>query len=317
MRLHEHPDFRALVARVAAEQKLPEWWIEKDYYLTEILRTCASSYPEQSVLKGGTSLSKGWALIDRISEDIDVFFDPHSTVPSLGKNAVDHAFKVIAEASAQIPGLALINGSTVKRGGSSRTDTFRYEKLFPDLASPAPTIILESGIQSGRRPEEKRRISSYVGRSLEAGGQAELAEDVRGFDMHTMHYTRTFVEKLFTIHGKVQRFLNDGTTIGRDARHYVDLDLLAQRDDVRAMLSGAGYADMRNDYDAISREFYPKTYRPPDDLRFHDSPALFPDDALRRELSRSYEVDVPPLFLGQPPEFGDVLRRLTEIRELL
>lgn len=83
------------------------------------------------------------------------------------------------------------------------------------------------------------------------------------------------------------------------------------------MLSEPGYEEIRRDYDAVSREFYANTYRPPKDLRFRDSRALFPDDALRRELSRSYESDVPALFLGQAPEFADVLARFEQIRELL
>lgn len=50
--------------------------MEKDYFVTEVLRTVAEHFPTQSIFKGGTSLSKTWRLIDRFSEDVDLFPAP-------------------------------------------------------------------------------------------------------------------------------------------------------------------------------------------------------------------------------------------------
>jgi predicted nucleotidyltransferase component of viral defense system len=74
MKLFESPDFYdAIIAATAHFQGagLTEQLIEKDYYVTEALRVIATLYPTQVVFKGGTSLSKGWKLIDRFSEDLD------------------------------------------------------------------------------------------------------------------------------------------------------------------------------------------------------------------------------------------------------
>ena len=48
-------------------------YIEKDYWITKILQQLSKT-PQASniVWKGGTSLSKGYRLIDRFSSDIDV-----------------------------------------------------------------------------------------------------------------------------------------------------------------------------------------------------------------------------------------------------
>ena len=81
MKLFESPDFYdAIVAATAHFQGsgLTEQLIEKDYYVTEALRVIATLYPTQVVFKGGTSLSKGWKLIDRFSEDLDLFLDPNA-----------------------------------------------------------------------------------------------------------------------------------------------------------------------------------------------------------------------------------------------
>lgn len=50
--------------------------IEKDYYVTMILKLLAAKNPE-IVFKGGTSLSKCFHLINRFSEDIDITFSEH------------------------------------------------------------------------------------------------------------------------------------------------------------------------------------------------------------------------------------------------
>lgn len=88
MRLYEHGDFRQLIVRVASERNVAEAWVEKDYYLTEVLRLIARTYPTETVLKGGTSLSKGWLLLERISEDIDLFLDPEAFPASPGKPVI-------------------------------------------------------------------------------------------------------------------------------------------------------------------------------------------------------------------------------------
>jgi hypothetical protein len=87
MRLHEHPDFRdALIAAGAhfSARGISAHLIEKDYYVTEALRLISAGRNHQVIFKGGTSLSKGWQLIDRFSEDIDLFLDKTAFTPPLG-----------------------------------------------------------------------------------------------------------------------------------------------------------------------------------------------------------------------------------------
>lgn len=79
MKLFEHPDFEQAILQAAEhfrEQGLRPAIIEKDYYVTEALRIIAATGPDKIIFKGGTSLSKGWNLIERFSVDIDIFLDP-------------------------------------------------------------------------------------------------------------------------------------------------------------------------------------------------------------------------------------------------
>ena len=77
MYLHEDREmFRTIVEQVAEESGKNSIVIEKDYYVTMILRLLSEQL-ELCVLKGGTSLSKGFHVINRFSEDIDITFNEH------------------------------------------------------------------------------------------------------------------------------------------------------------------------------------------------------------------------------------------------
>lgn len=58
----------------AGEQNgLPPQAIEKDWWVTQCLKAIFSSDEGRHLIfKGATSLSKGWGLIERFSEDIDL-----------------------------------------------------------------------------------------------------------------------------------------------------------------------------------------------------------------------------------------------------
>ena len=50
--------------------------VEKDEWVTAVIRALFSlPYAEHLLFKGGTSLSKGWHVIERFSEDVDIAID--------------------------------------------------------------------------------------------------------------------------------------------------------------------------------------------------------------------------------------------------
>ena len=66
-----------ILANVAEEKGIVDNAVEKDYWVSMVLRAIFSlPYAAAFVFKGGTSLSKGWGLIERFSEDIDLAIDP-------------------------------------------------------------------------------------------------------------------------------------------------------------------------------------------------------------------------------------------------
>jgi hypothetical protein len=319
VRLSEHRDFAAFVTAAATRVELPEPFVEKDYWITEILRTIATTLGDRAIFKGGTSLSKGWNLLDRFSEDIDLFVNPAPAPPFVSTRAIDRALKRLNTDVAMIPGLEFVAADSRTIGGRGRIDTFRYDSRYPAFAGFPPTVRLEPGIQSGDQPTAAVEISSIVAALLiDRGVAGELdVEDLQPFGMTLLHFRRTFVEKLFAIHGKVERLKREGTPLGRDVRHYADLHVLAGRPEVRAMLASPEYELIKRDYDEKSREFFPRSYDPPADLRFNASEALFPPPELRAAIEPGYEDECRRLFFRPHPSFTAVLERFEEIRDLL
>ena len=135
--------------------------------------------------------------------------------------------------------------------------------------------------------------------------------------MQLLHFRRTFVEKLFAIHAKVELFKKTGLGIRGYARHYYDLFCLAERAEVLKMLQSDEYKDIKNDYDKISREHFDTNYIPPQDMCFQKSDALFPPLHLEPALQADFEQQCRILCFGSFPTWKQVLQRFHEIRELL
>ena len=77
MNLHENEQlFEDAVIATAQKLKIPEIYIEKDYWITVALYAIFHSTKEtDAVFKGGTALAKCHKLINRFSEDIDLAID--------------------------------------------------------------------------------------------------------------------------------------------------------------------------------------------------------------------------------------------------
>ena len=74
MNLHkDNIIFSDLLLNASLHLNIPVAFVEKDYWITLVLsRLAKSKYVDEAVFKGGTSLSKGYNLIERFSEDVDI-----------------------------------------------------------------------------------------------------------------------------------------------------------------------------------------------------------------------------------------------------
>lgn len=320
MRLFEHPDFEQAILQAAEHFRargLRPAIIEKDYYVTEALRAIAGVAGDKIIFKGGTSLSKGWNLIERFSEDIDIFLDPEAFTPPLGKNGIDRELKKLRDVVKQHPAFTFMPEASKTIGGFGRNDVFTYVQRFGGPGEVPNRILLEAGAASGREPTVTVELRSYLSQFFKETQHTLGAEDEQPFPMRLLHFRRTFVEKMFTIHAKVEIFKSEGRPIGTYARHYYDLFQLAGQPEVRAMLESDEYAKIKADYDRVSKEHFERDYLPPDEMSFARSDAIFPTGELLTAIRKDYEAQCQVLCFGTSPSWDDVQARFAELQSLL
>lgn len=319
MKLFEHPDFEQLILQAEEHfrgRRLRAAIVEKDYYVTEVLRIVAGG-GEKVIFKGGTSLAKGWNLIERFSEDIDIFLDPQAFKPILGKRGIDRELKKLRDAIGAHPALTFVQDESQTIGGFGRNDRFSYPQRFGGAGEVANRVLVEAGAASGREPTLTVELRSYLGQFLQERGLSLGAEDEGAFSMRLLHFRRTFVEKMFAIHSKVELLKRERQPLGTYARHYYDLYQLADRPEVIGMLKSGEYAEIKADYDQISRTFFPKSYFFPTGMSFANSDALFPPEELVETIAAEYESQCGLLCYGPHPSWADIEVRFKELRSLL
>jgi hypothetical protein len=320
VRLFEHPDFDQAILQAAEHfqgQGLRPAIIEKDYYVTEALRIIAASAGDKVIFKGGTSLSKGWNLIQRFSEDIDIFLDPLAFEPALTKRGIDRELKKLRDAVAAHPAVQYVPEESQTIGGFGRNDRFSYKQHHGGPGEVAHRVLLEAGAASGREPTASVELRSYLGQFLQETGVTFGAEDESFFPMRLLHFRRTFVEKMFAIHSKVEMLKRDGRPLGTYARHYYDLFQLSSRPEVLEMLRSIEYGEIKQDYGLISRTHFPGSYLYPDQMIFANSEALFATGELSSAIGREYEDQCEILCFGSHPSWEIVQARFLELRNLL
>lgn len=180
MKLSEWFEFEQAINAAAAAAELDQRFVEKDYWVTTVLRLVVDELPDKTIFKGGTSLSKGWQLIDRFSEDIDLFVDPTAWEPQLSKNGITRTLRKLKERVEQHPALTYVPdlGETIK--GFSREDTFAYGSLYDELPGLPPTVRLEPGIQSGRQPTAVIALNSIAAGAASARSRSAIRSGVNG-----------------------------------------------------------------------------------------------------------------------------------------
>lgn len=312
--LFERSDFAELITATGDENGIGNPGIvEKDYFVTEALRLIARDFGDVVIFKGGTSLSKGWKLINRFSEDIDLYVEPAES-----DEATLARFEQVAAMVASFPGFVERFGRKETKGTSSWTEEFVYESKVDSLGGIRPVVLLEAGIQSADQPTESRQLSSLIGEMLDARNVDSGTDDRLPFEMRLLHFRRTFVEKLFTLHSRVKKVITQGKDLGRDARHYYDLAMLLDQPQTRAMLASEEFKEICGQYRDLTAKFYPGQVKLlPEGMDLSESPALFPSAELKRMLSEAYTREADTLCYGPYPNFDEILEGFEDIRTFL
>jgi predicted nucleotidyltransferase component of viral defense system len=224
MYLHEDKEtFKEVIEQVVENTGRAAAVIEKDYYVTMILRLLSQKF-SNVVFKGGTSLSKGFKAINRFSEDIDITFDEHIG-EARRKKLKNDVLKGISEEL----NLPISNWDNIQSDRDYNAYYFAYESVFGlEDDRMLSSVKLETALGSYAFPTEIVSIGSYIGDFFMKKERSDLAEQfmLDGFEMKLQSIERTYIDKIFAlcdyyILGKSKRY----------SRHLYDIYKLTRRID--------------------------------------------------------------------------------------
>jgi hypothetical protein len=305
--LHERSDFADLIRIVADERSLLPALIEKDYWIMHCLYgLAAQSFTFE--LKGGTSLSKGFGIIQRFSEDIDIRIDPECAPFEVFTGANQTKKTRHIESRQQfydwLADSIQINGiSSVERDHMFDDDKFRSGgiRLHFDSTSDNPAglkegILLETGFDD-TQPNSPRTISSWA--YDKAAESAVAVKDNRAIDVPCYNPGYTFVEKLQTVSTKYRQQQEKGEMPQNFMRHYYDISQLLGHPDVAAFIGTPEYQERKK-----------VRFRAGDNLSISENEAfLLSDPATRDQYALAYQATASLYFDDQVP-FDVVLEKI-------
>lgn len=221
---------------------IPLQHVVKDFWITESLRAMASAASDSRVhlvFKGGTSLSKGYQIINRFSDDIDLL-----CLAEGGDTAVHAAMRLLHKAVAGQLRVEPLVDSKRSMSGEFRPAEYEYPGQILLEGESAGTIRVELSTWGGSIPSEVKTLRSLIAEHASVAGLTGTYEESEPFDITVLRPERTLVEKLVILHDAA---VSDERRQRKTARHYYDLWCLLGRPELRALLAGQGTVALANE----------------------------------------------------------------------
>ncbi|AGK58261.1 hypothetical protein HYPDE_32943 [Hyphomicrobium denitrificans 1NES1] len=318
---------------VAEKRSIRAAYVEKDYWVCRVLDILMKERPyiPKCFFKGGTSLSKGFNLINRFSEDIDIVFsriglgidvtndptDPNCVMSNTqrkklidevkSKSAGHMRGKLVKKLTNALPKCTVSfddGDGSVLVGYETVCDTDDYAK---------PRIKVEGGARGALVPTIEQRVVPYVQDLLTGKQKFDL-----GIDKITMiRPERTLLEKLVAIHGFNSKCAcEDKSKRPRDAnrysRHFYDVACIAPTGHGKKALSDPELFAHVVSHSALTFPSGAARY----DLAKPDTIAIVPTKAVQKMLEADYQ-SMRGMMFGTPPSFSDITKQLAIIEASL
>lgn len=285
--------------------------MEKDYWVTEVLRGLFAAHRGELLFKGGTSLSKGWKLIQRFSEDIDLLLLSEPGAPT------DALLDRLTVTATEVSLLEPVVESEVQ--GHARRIALPFPRVenVRNASGMRKDILLEPGVRGGPKPQAIVSIRPLLADGLPPESIEEF-DDLGAFELDALHPARTFVEKLFAVDSMATRLMREPERVvrGTEARHFYDLFFLAEPDGLvlTYLASNDEYMELVADCEEVSRRWYPGGAMGRPQGGFANS-AAFNDPGVASRVASAFDRAMRDLCYpdAQRPSLEEVSQRLRAI----
>lgn len=215
-------------------------FIEKDYWITNSLSHLSrNQFKETGIFKGGTSLSKAYAIGYRFSEDIDV-----AVIKSEGlsdaklKDTIRSIEKIMAT------DLTPIEHPETSKGSRYRKTFHSYPLLTgrADISVIPGQILLEINSFANPFPYRQRTIKSFIYDYLISHCYKDIIKEfeLEPFEVNVLDKRTTMTEKLVSL---IRFSLADNPIQQLEAkiRHFYDLHYLYEDEECKEYLAGVEF----------------------------------------------------------------------------
>lgn len=246
MNLHLDKDnFEGAIVATAEYFKIPEIFIEKDYWVTYALHQLFhSDAKDLIVFKGGTSLSKCYKVIERFSEDIDLVIVKKDTDTG---NDLKRKLKGVTEVVDNSILEIVPNDPNTKKLGSLRKIVYSYPKvgMQGNFGQVREHITLEVSHLGNFEPHKTKSICSFIAGYIKTTPNLELIKQfgLEDFEVKTLAIERTFCEKIISMvrFSYTENPLDD---LSKKVRHTYDLYHLVQLEAIQKFVNSTEFDAM-------------------------------------------------------------------------
>jgi hypothetical protein len=302
---------------------LPAIAIEKDWWVSLCLNASFSlPYSEHIVFKGGTSLSKGWDLIERFSEDIDLAIDRNffgfegdiskTQIRKLRKQSCEFiSTEYLKDLTQTLTDWGAITECELFAQPVNDSDKdpqvieIHYNSVVDTSEYLPQRVLIEISSRSLMEPTESREINSILSVNFP---KMDFATDT--FKIPTVLPQRTFLEKIFLLHEEFSQE-SEKIRIDRLSRHLYDLERLM---DTQHGLTALQDKKLYDNIVAHREKFNP--------LRGLDygnhTPykiKIIPPDAIIKEYESDYSEMTKFMIYGEALKFKTLLNRIIELQK--
>jgi predicted nucleotidyltransferase component of viral defense system len=309
MKLHIEKDiFQEFIKLSAVKFNLNPIFIEKDYWITLVLcRLARSKYVNESVFKGGTSLSKAYNLIERFSEDVDIAIINDKAKTG---NEIKTIIRTIEkEITLDLKELQM-DGITSK-GSRFRKSVFEY--VTTENSNTNNKLIVEVNSFANPFPFHRLRIQSMLFDFLLQTNNEKYIEqyDLQSFEVNVLSKEQTLLEKMMSL---IRFSYKDNTveSISEKIRHFYDLYYLMKDPECAEFVASDSF---KKEFDTIlqhDRELFEEPIGWQNKL-IAESPLVNDFSNLWKQLKEKYQSELSALAYRPIPNENEVMKCFEEL----
>lgn len=304
MNLHlDEKIFQEFIILTANELKINPIFVEKDYWITLVLsRLAKSKYVDESVFKGGTSLSKGYNLIERFSEDVDI-----AIINDKGKtgNEIKTIIRTIEkEITPDLTEVQIIG--VTSKGSRFRKSVFEYVTTEKGYANNQ--LIVEINSFANPFPYQRLTIKSMVFDFLMQTSNEKYIEqyNLQPFEVNVLSKEQTLLEKMVSL----IRFSfkeNIAESISEKIRHFYDLYYLMKNPECIEFVASASFKKQFDNILQHDREIFeePNGWQT---KSISESILVTDFSTIWKQIKEKYQTELSALAYRKIPDEKDVAK---------